>query len=138
MRIRELRTDCKQIQLTSGCPNNCSYCYEPTRMDYFDLEKWNLTGDFIQIQDMNFLANPLLSVFVLVNWKIPFRDCVKKLDLFKVWNVKCTDCCYDGGYPKSEIDFNNNKRFNDKRFWDYYQIKRFRAMSRKHNQIIGS
>lgn len=77
-----------------------------------------------------------LSVFMIVNWKIPFVICCQKLDLLKVWNVKVNDCCYDGGYPKSEIDFNNNKRFNGKRFWDYKDIKRFRRMCRKHNQLV--
>ena len=77
-----------------------------------------------------------LSVFVLVNWKIPFKECVNKLDLLKVWNVKVNDCCFDGGYPKSEIDFNNNPRFNNKRFWKYPEIKEFRRKSRKHNQMV--
>ena len=66
-----------------------------------------------------------LSVFMLVNWKIPFIECEKKLRLLLAWNVKVNDCCYDGGYPKSEIDFNNNKRFNGKRFWKYPDIKKF-------------
>ena len=26
----------KQIQFTKGCPNNCSYCYEPKEMEYYD------------------------------------------------------------------------------------------------------
>ena len=81
-----------------------------------------------------------LSVFVLVNWKIPYVDCIKKLDLLKIWNVKVNDCCYDGGYPKNEIDYNNNKRFNGKRFWKYPDIKRFgigkNSLRRKHNQMV--
>ena len=77
-----------------------------------------------------------LSVFILSNYKIPYEECCKKLDLLKVWNVKVNDCCYDGGYPKSEIDFNRNKRFNEKRFWKYHDIKEFRKKCRKHNQIV--
>ena len=81
-----------------------------------------------------------LSVFMIVNWKIPYVGCCKKLDLLKVWNVKVNDCCFDGGYPKSEIDFNNNKRFNGKRFWKYQDIKKFGmtkdGMCRKHNQMV--
>ena len=77
-----------------------------------------------------------LSVFILANWKIPFNDCLKKLDLLKVWNVKVNDCCYDGGYPKNEIDFNNNKRFINKHFWSYSDIKKFRKTSRNHNKLV--
>jgi len=69
-----------------------------------------------------------LSVFVLVNWKIPYADCVKKLDLLKVWNVKVNDCCYDGGYKQV---------FQQKRLWDLEDIRRFRKMCRKHNQLVS-
>ena len=66
-----------------------------------------------------------LSVFVLVNWKIPYSDCVKKLDLLKVWNVKVNDCCFDGGYKRAKP-----------KYWDIQDIKRFRRMCRKHNQMV--
>ena len=199
----------KQIQFTSGCPNNCKYCYEPKEIKTYDPDIPE-GEELIQIKDMNILANPQvediivncletnnkhyelicgvdyrlltqdmccllhnarfvkmrwawdytfnsgqkihqkvwkmflnagykseeLSVFMLVNWKIPYEDCLKKLDLLKIWNVKVNDCCYNGGYPKGEIDFNKNKRFNDKRFWDYEQIKDFRKKCRKHNQMV--
>ena len=39
-----------------------------------------------------------LMFFMIVNWKIPFDECLRKLDLMKIWNVKVCDCCYDGGY----------------------------------------
>lgn len=66
-----------------------------------------------------------LSVFMLVNWKIPYTDCIKKLDLLKVWNVKVNDCCWDGGYKIAKP-----------KYWNIDQIKRFRAMCRKHNQLV--
>jgi hypothetical protein len=66
-----------------------------------------------------------LSVFILANWKIPFVDCVRKLDLLKVWNVKVNDCCWDGGYKRAKPVY-----------WTPEQIKKFRAMCRKHNQLV--
>ncbi len=66
-----------------------------------------------------------LSVFMLVNWKIPYVECCKKLDLLKVWNVKVNDCCFDGGYKRAKP-----------KDWNIDQIKRFRAMCRKHNQLV--
>lgn len=47
----------KQIQFTKGCPNDCPYCYEPTKMEYFEPEIPQ-GEDIVQILDMNFLANP--------------------------------------------------------------------------------
>lgn len=183
----------KQIQFTSGCPNQCKYCYEPKEMKYYDPK---IPEDKeVQILDMNFLANPRakeilrslpkkkwefvcgidfrrldqeianlmkqkgfvkvrwawdytfnsqkthqrvwrifkkagyrsedLSVFMLVNWKIPYTDCVRKLDLLKVWNVKVNDCCWDGGYKIAKPVY-----------WIPEQIKKFRCMCRKHNQLV--
>ena len=66
-----------------------------------------------------------LSVFVLVNWKIPYVDCCRKLDLLKIWNVKVNDCCWDGGYKLAKPVY-----------WTPEQIKRFRRACRKHNQMV--
>jgi hypothetical protein len=183
----------KQIQFTSGCPNQCKYCYEPKEIKVYDpIIPYQ---EEVQILDMNFLANPRakeilkslpkkrweficgvdfrrldqeicnllrekgfikirwawdytfnsqkthqrvwkmfkkagyrseqLSVFIIVNWKIPFVDCCKKLDLLKVWNVKVNDCCFDGGYKQAKPIH-----------WTPEQIKKFRAMCRKHNQMV--
>lgn len=67
-----------------------------------------------------------LSIFILVNWKTPYVDCLKKLDLMKVWNVKVNDCCWDGGYKIAKPTY-----------WTIDQIKDFRKRCRKHNQIVG-
>lgn len=67
----------------------------------------------------------LLSVFMITNWKIPYVECCQKLDLLKVWNVKVNDCCYDGGYKLAKP-----------KDWNIDQVKRFRAMCRKHNQLV--
>lgn len=66
-----------------------------------------------------------ISMFMIVNWRIPYYECLRKLDLLKVWNIKVCDCCYDGGY-----------RFATPTFWTGEQLKRFRRICRKHNQLI--
>ncbi len=184
----------KQIQFTSGCPNDCAYCYEPTELKFYDpiIPK----DKEIRILDMNFVANPKhieileglpskksyelvcgidfrlltqktanllysrnfikmrwawdytfysqrkhqkiwrmfkkagykseeLRVFMIVNWKIPYVDCCRKLDLLKIWNVEVVDCCFDGGYKLAKPIF-----------WIPEHIKKFRSMARKHNQMI--
>lgn len=184
-----------KIQFTSGCPNNCQYCYEDTKIKTFD-PKIPITKELIQILDMNFLANPKhleilrklpkqkyelvcgldyrrltpdicsllknkgfikirwawdysfysgqkvhkyirnmfvkagykpekLAVFIIVNWKIPYTDCMKKLDLLKIWNVQVRDCCYNGGYSRALPIY-----------WTPEHIKKYRAACRKHNQMI--
>jgi len=66
-----------------------------------------------------------LSVFMIVNWKIPYVECMQKLDLLKVWNIKVNDCCWDGGYKLAKPVY-----------WTPEQIKKFRAKCRKHNQLV--
>lgn len=67
-----------------------------------------------------------LSVFVIVNYRVSYRDCLKKLDLLKVWNVKVCDCCFDGGY-----------KYAIPKYWTEEQINDFRSRCRKHNQLIN-
>ena len=75
-----------------------------------------------------------LAIFMLVNWLVPYKECLAKLDLLKIWGVRVADCCYNGGYHiKSEIDYNNNQ---NPRNWNYQQLKNFRHICRKHNQIL--
>jgi hypothetical protein len=67
-----------------------------------------------------------ISIFMLVNWKIPYEECCKKLDLMKVWRVNVCDCCYDGGY-----------KYATPMHWKAWQIESFRAKCRKHNQLVA-
>ena len=67
-----------------------------------------------------------LSCFIICNWRIPFGENVRKLDLLKVWRVKANDCWYD------------NQRAPDIKpvFWSYPEIREFRHLCRKHNQVV--
>ena len=67
-----------------------------------------------------------ISIFILCNWKTPYCDCIKKLDLLKIWNVKVNDCW-----------FNNQLHPNVKPiYFTYEQCKQFRRLCRKHNQMV--
>jgi len=70
--------------------------------------------------------NDKLSIFVLCDWKIPYEECLKKLDLLKVWNVKINDCWFDGVVSPN---FQCN-------YWSLEQCKDFRRKCRKHNQLV--
>lgn len=66
-----------------------------------------------------------IMLFMIVNWRISYIDCLRKLDVMKVWNVKVCDCCYDGGYKHAVPEY-----------WTLEQIKDIRLKSRKHNQLV--
>jgi hypothetical protein len=203
------------IRISEGCPNNCPYCYEPTKIMLFeipeivrkkvrimdmnllckkealdilnDLGRRKLKGRFVYYElmcgiDYRFLTpliafalrknrfgmfskkgkwhpgvrlawdtpyreNPKIKeaidmliragfkpfkpreiqLFVLCNWKIPYLDCIKKLDLAKVWGVQIADCYYDNQVSPRILP----------RYWSLKQIRQFRAKVRKHNQLVG-
>lgn len=67
-----------------------------------------------------------LMVFMICNWETPYAECLKKLQLCGIWNVKVADCWFDG-----QISPNIEPRG-----WTAEQIKDFRARVRKHNQLV--
>jgi hypothetical protein len=67
-----------------------------------------------------------ISVFILYNWKITYKDCLKKLDLLKVWGVKVNDCRFDNQSGRSFTSI----------YWTMEELKDFRAKCRKHNQLV--
>lgn len=68
-----------------------------------------------------------LMVFMICNWRIPFEENNKKLDLCKVWNVKVCDCYFDGQVSPKIIPM----------FWISKEIREFRKKVRKHNQLVN-
>jgi len=68
-----------------------------------------------------------ITIFMICNWKTPYRDNCRKLDLCKVWNVKVADCYFDNQISP------NIKAI----FWTPEHIKKFRASVRKHNQLVN-
>lgn len=68
-----------------------------------------------------------LMVFMICNWRIPYRENLLKLDLCKVWRVKVCDCYFDGQTSPNIVPV----------FWSSSEIKRFRKKVRKHNQLVN-
>lgn len=79
-----------------------------------------------------------IGVFMLVNGKdCDIEECRGKLRTLLRWGCQVDDCCYDGGYPESEEEWNDPKgRFEGKRYWEFDDIVRFRSECRKHDQIV--
>ncbi len=90
---------------------------------HFDDQK-KIKGIIKILTDAGYKRNELM-LFMIVNWMIPYTECLRKLDLMKVWNVKVCDCCYDGGY-----------KYAIPEYWTAKQIKDIRLKCRKHNQLV--
>lgn len=70
-----------------------------------------------------------IIIFMICNWEIPYEECLRKMDLCKVWNVKIGDCYYD-----------NQIEINEKFIpigWTTKQALDFRSRCRKHNQLVN-
>ena len=67
-----------------------------------------------------------LMIFIICNYRIPYEECLLKLDLCKVWNVKVGDCWFDGQTAPDIEPIG----------WTAEQIKDFRHRVRKHNQLV--
>ena len=68
-----------------------------------------------------------IMVFMICNWKIPYEECLRKMDLCKIWNVQIADCWFDNQLSP------NIKPI----YWTAEQIKDFRHKCRKHNQMVN-
>ncbi len=189
------------IRITEGCPNNCSFCYEPKEYKVYPTPA--IVRNKVKIMDMNLLCKPeafkiieylgsqtvnskvvyyelvcgvdhryleqkfadllhrsrfknirlawdhymasqykiknairyLLAagytnkdimIFMICNWQIPYVECLRKMDLCKVWNVKISDCYFDGQLSP------NIKPIH----WHISDIRDFRQKVRKHNQLV--
>ena len=67
-----------------------------------------------------------IQVFVLVNWKISYEDCLYKLKKLREWGVKIDDCTW-----------NTTKKEKLTLHWNKEQLIDFRKKARKHNQLIN-
>jgi len=68
-----------------------------------------------------------LMVFMICNWKIPFEENCRKLDLLKMWRVKAADCWFDNQVSPNIQPIH----------WKPSEIKEFRKKVRKHNQLVN-
>jgi len=66
-------------------------------------------------------------VFMICNWRIPYEENLKKLDLCKIWRTKVADCYFDGQIFPNVIPI----------FWTDKENKTFRKKVRKHNQLVN-
>ena len=69
-----------------------------------------------------------IMVFIICNWRIPYDQACRKLELLKVWNVQVADCYFDNQtFKRGVIPLH----------WTDEQNKSFRKMCRRHDQLIN-
>ena len=69
-----------------------------------------------------------ITIYMVCNYKIcDYETQCRKLDILKVWGVKCVDCWYDNQTSPNIIPLH----------WRDNQIKDFRRKCRKHNQLVN-
>lgn len=68
-----------------------------------------------------------LMVFMICNWKIPYEENLRKMDVCKVWRVKIHDAYFDNQLSPNFIPIH----------WTLEQMKDFRKKTRKHNQLVN-
>jgi hypothetical protein len=67
-----------------------------------------------------------VMVFILCNWRVPYFENVRKLDLCKIWRVKICDCYFDGQvFPDVHPEY-----------WTTKECVAFRKAVRKHNLMV--
>ena len=68
-----------------------------------------------------------MTVFMICNWHISYKECLKKLYLCAIWSVKVADCYFDGQISPNLEPIG----------WTVEQMKDFRRRVRKHNQLVN-
>jgi len=94
--------------------------------DWFLRDQYAIKDAISKLLKVGYKPNEIM-IFMICNWKIPYKMCCEKLDLCKVWNVQVADCYYDNQVFPNVIPV----------FWTYQECKQFREKCRKHNQLVN-
>ncbi len=94
--------------------------------DWFMKEQYKIKDAIDFLKKVGYKKNEIM-VFMICNWKVPYEECCRKLDLCKVWNVQVADCYYDNQKFPNVIPLH----------WTDDQNKSFRSKCRTHNQLIN-
>ena len=95
--------------------------------DWFMRDQYAIKDGINKLLKAGYRNNDIM-IFMICNWKIPYKMNCKKLDLCKVWNVKVADCYYDNQtFEKGVIPL----------FWTDKQNRTFKKNCRKHNQLVN-
>lgn len=92
--------------------------------DWFYKDQYKLRQAIKMLNKAGYIPEAIM-IFMICNWKIPYSECCKKLDLCKIWNVKVADCYFDNQISPNIMPIH----------WTEEEIRKFRHKVRKHNQL---
>jgi len=94
--------------------------------DWFMKDQYKIKDVIEDLKKVGYKSNNIM-IFIICNWRIPYFECCRKLDLCKVWNVQVADCYFD-----NQTSPNINPIH-----WNDAENIEFRFKCRKHNQLIN-
>jgi len=94
--------------------------------DWFMKDQYKIKDAIDMLKWVGYKKNNIM-VFMICNWRVPYNECCRKLDLCKIWNVQVSDCYFDNQTFPNVIPLH----------WTDEQNKSFRSKCRTHNQMIN-
>ena len=97
--------------------------------DWFYKDQMKIKDALKILYDAGYKPVDVIMFMICNHPSVSYDECMKKLDLCKVWNVKVADCYFDNQTHKSKTFIPIG--------WNMKQNKDFRSKVRKHNQLVN-
>lgn len=97
--------------------------------DWFYKDQLKVKDKLKILYDVGYKPEDLIIFMICNHPSIKFEECVAKVDICKIWNVKVADCYYDNQIEifKTFIPIG----------WTTEQAHMFRRMVRRHNRLVN-
>lgn len=97
--------------------------------DWFYKDQLKVKDKLKILYDVGYKPEDLIIFMICNHHSIKFEECVAKVDICKIWNVKVADCYYDNQIEifKTFIPIG----------WTTEQAHMFRRMVRRHNRLVN-
>jgi len=115
----KIKDDRQRIELSRGCPHNCSYCYAPTEVELFPIPE--IKRNYVEILDMNPLypLSPMLQKIENLPEKLNGKkikyEAICGLD-YRVLNREIVELLKEKNFVKPRIAWDESIKYQ-------YQIK---------------
>jgi len=97
--------------------------------DWFYTDQLKIKDKLKILYDVGYKPEDLIIFMICNHPSIKFEECVSKLDLCKIWNVKVADCYYNS---QTKI-LKSFKPIG----WTTNEAHMFRRMVRRHNRLVN-
>ena len=94
--------------------------------DWYMNDQYKIKDALRILQNVGYKQNNIM-IFMICNWKIPYNEVKRKMDICKVWNVQIGECWYDNQKRGSVTPIH----------WTQEECNNFGKLCRKHNQLVS-